>query len=165
MMPTTSTALLGNIKGCIVSCKSPPSRHIYPFLTQLATRWDDNDIYGHLNNTVHYKLFDTAVNGWLLSNALLDPHGDPSIFLVVETSCTFFAELAYPEPVDVGLRIERLGGSSVTYDIGLFSPQSNIAAARGRFVHVNVDRVNRRPTAITNETRAVLASLTRSDNH
>ena len=81
----------------------PPLRSAYPVFTSLATRWDDNDIYGHLNNTVHFRLFDTAVNGWLLDRGLLDPHQGETIFLVVETGCSYFAELAYPQAVDVGL--------------------------------------------------------------
>ena len=88
---------------------SPPSRSAYPVFTRLATRWDDNDIYGHLNNTVHYKLFDTAVNGWLLDAGLLDPLAGDTIFLVVETGCSYFSELTYPQAVDVGMRVARLG--------------------------------------------------------
>jgi acyl-CoA thioester hydrolase len=142
-----------------MSRQPPPSRDHYPVFTQLATRWDDNDIYGHLNNTVHYKLFDTAVNGWLLTQGLLDPHNGQTIFLVVETGCSFFAELTYPDPVEVGLRIARLGGSSVTYDIGLFAPDGAVAAARGSFVHVNVDRISRRPVPITDTARAIFDGL------
>ena len=107
----------------------PSARADYPFFTRLQTRWDDNDIYGHLNNTVHYKLMDTAVNGWLLDHVGLDPHHGATIYLVVETGCSYFAELGYPAPVDVGLRVTRLGSSSVTYDIGLFAPGSG---RRGR---------------------------------
>lgn len=140
---------------------SPPPRSDYPFLTRLATRWDDNDIYGHLNNTVHYKLFDTAVNGWLLANDLLDPRSGESIFLVVETGCSYFAELTYPDPVDVGLRVSRLGNASVTYDIGLFAPQADMAAAQGRFVHVNVGRTSRTPMPITDSARAIFEGLMR----
>ena len=87
----------------------PSARADYPFFTRLHTRWDDNDIYGHLNNTVHYKLMDTAVNGWLLDHVGLDPHHGATIYLVVETGCSYFAELGYPAPVDVGLRVMRLG--------------------------------------------------------
>ena len=92
----------------------PPLRSAYPVFTSLATRWDDNDIYGHLNNTVHFRLFDTAVNGWLLDRGLLDPHHGETIFLVVETGCSYFAELAYPQAVDVGLRIGPVSYTHLT---------------------------------------------------
>ncbi|MGC6453916.1 MAG: acyl-CoA thioesterase [Candidatus Puniceispirillaceae bacterium] len=137
----------------------PSRRADYPFVTRLATRWDDNDIYGHLNNTVHYKLMDTAVNGWLLQAGLLDPHHGATVYLVVETGCSYFAELGYPAPVDVGLRITRLGGSSVTYDIGLFAPDADSAAARGRFIHVHVARDTHRPVAVGAHARAAFARL------
>ena len=148
----------------------PSLRSAYPVFTRLATRWDDNDIYGHLNNTVHFRLFDTAVNGWLLDRGLLDPHHGETIFLVVETGCSYFAELAYPQAVDVGLRVARLGSSSVTYDIGLFAPPtedappaedapSDHAAAQGRFVHVNVGRTSRTPLPINDTARLQFETL------
>ena len=142
----------------------PPLRSAYPVFTSLATRWDDNDIYGHLNNTVHFRLFDTAVNGWLLDRGLLDPHQGETIFLVVETGCSYFAELAYPQAVDVGLRVARLGRSSVTYDIGLFAPSTGDvpaerAAAQGRFVHVNVGRTSRTPVPIGDTARLQFETL------
>ena len=136
----------------------PSVRADYPFFTRLHTRWDDNDIYGHLNNTVHYKLMDTAVNGWLLDHVGLDPHHGATIYLVVETGCSYFAELGYPAPVDVGLRVTRLGSSSVTYDIGLFAPGSDSAAARGSFVHVHVDRHTHRPELIADAARSASLS-------
>lgn len=139
---------------------SPPLRSAYPVFTRLATRWDDNDIYGHLNNTVHYKLFDTAVNGWLLDAGLLDPLAGNTIFLVVETGCSYFSELAYPQAVDVGMRVARLGNTSVQYDIGLFAADKQVAAAaQGRFVHVNVDRVTRTPVPLTDSARVIFEKL------
>lgn len=139
---------------------SPPLRSAYPVFTRLATRWDDNDIYGHLNNTVHYKLFDTAVNGWLLDAGLLDPLAGNTIFLVVETGCCYFSELAYPQAVDVGMRVVRLGNTSVQYDIGLFAADKQAAAAaQGRFVHVNVDRVTRTPFPLTDSARVIFEKL------
>ena len=142
----------------------PPLRSAYPVFTSLSTRWDDNDIYGHLNNTVHFRLFDTAVNGWLLDLGLLDPHQGETIFLVVETGCSYFAELAYPQAVDVGLRVARLGRSSVTYDIGLFAPSTGDvpaerAAAQGLFVHVNVGRTSRTPVPISDTARLQFETL------
>ena len=139
---------------------SPPLRSAYPVFTRLATRWDDNDIYGHLNNTVHYKLFDTAVNGWLLDAGLLDPLAGNTIFLVVETGCSYFSELTYPQAVDVGMRVVRLGNTSVQYDIGLFAVDKQVAAvAQGRFVHVNVDRVTRTPFPLTDSARVIFEKL------
>ena len=137
----------------------PSHRRDYPVITRLATRWDDNDIYGHLNNTVHYKLMDTAVNGWLLEACLLDPKHGATVYLVVETGCSYFAELGYPAPVDVGLRVTRLGRASVTYDIGLFAPGADTAAARGHFVHVNVTRDTHRPVPVETAARAAFAAL------
>ena len=136
------------------------SRKMSPYLTDFAhflrtgTRWDDNDIYGHLNNTVHYKLFDTAVNSFLLDHNLLDFRNGESVYLVVETACSYFAELAYPDNLAVGLRIARLGTSSVTYETGLFREGETQAAAAGHFVHVLVDKANRRPVPIDEVSRA-----------
>ena len=139
---------------------SPPSRSAYPVFSRLATRWDDNDIYGHLNNTVHYKLFDTAVNGWLLDAGLLDPLAGDTIFLVVETGCSYFSELTYPQAVDVGMRVARLGSTSVQYDIGLFAADTQtVAAAQGRFVHVNVDRVTRMPAPLSDTAPVTFETL------
>ena len=139
---------------------SPPSRSAYPVFSRLATRWDDNDIYGHLNNTVHYKLSDTAVKGWLLDAGLLDPLAGDTIFLVVETGCSYFSELTYPQAVDVGMRVARLGSSSVQYDIGLFAADTQtVAAAQGRFVHVNVDRVTRMPAPLSDTARVTFETL------
>ena len=113
-----------------------------------ATRWADNDAYGHVNNTVYYEWFDSAVNAWMVDHGMLDiAKGDP-IALVVETRCTYAAPLAFPEPVDVGLVVAELGRSSIRYRIGVFGAGSDSAAAEGEFVHVVVDRATRRPTEI-----------------
>ena len=136
----------------------PGCRADYAYQTDLPTRWFDNDIYGHLNNTVHYQLFDTAVNGYLVSAGVLDPHQGDTVFLVVESGCRYFAPLAFPERVTVGLRVARLGSSSVRYEIGLFGT-SDLAAAEGHFVHVKVDRVTRKAQPIPEVTRDVLGAL------
>ena len=119
----------------------------------LTTRWSDNDIYGHMNNVVHYALFDSAVNGWLIEQGLLDLKGGEEIGLVVETGCRYHGELAFPDPVTAGIGISRLGRSSVRYEIALFAGEDEAAAAEGFFVHVNVDRKTRRPVAIGPEKR------------
>lgn len=142
-----------------MSRPTPPTRAQYATFRTLATRWFDNDIYGHMNNTVHYELFDTAVNGFLVEEGILDLHGSPTVFLVVNSGCSYFAELAFPDVISAGLRVTRLGASSVQYDIGLFRNDSNQAAAQGHFVHVNVDRISRKPVALTDHARAVLGGL------
>ncbi len=134
----------------------------YAHLQDMETRWDDNDIYGHLNNTVHYRLFDTAVNRFLLSRGVLDFRQSQNVFLVVETGCRYFAELAYPDQLCVGLRLEKLGSSSVRYGTALFKKGERMAAAAGHFVHVNIDRQTRRPTPITPAFRQVFESLAAS---
>lgn len=118
------------------------------------------DIYGHVNNVQYLSYFDTAVNSWYVDKGLLDPVHSREIFLVVETGCNYFAELAFPGTVSAGLLVEKLGGSSVVFRVGLFAGDSSSTAAHGRFVHVHVDRDTRRPVAIPEEKRQILASLT-----
>jgi acyl-CoA thioester hydrolase len=129
---------------------------------QLPTRWSDDDTYGHVNNTVHYLMFDTAVNGWLIEASGVDIRRLPAIGLVVETSCRYFAELRFPEVVTAGIALEKLGTSSVVYRLALFGEQQDQPAAVGRFVHVYVDRRSRRPTPVPDEIRAALAQLSSS---
>ena len=132
------------------------ARAVFSVFRPLQTRWADNDIYGHMNNVVHYALFDTAINGWLLEQGLLDPEGGKTIGLVAETGCHYFAEMAFPDRIDAGIGVERLGTSSVTYKIALFRNDDTHASAQGRFVHVYVDRDTRRPTPLAREWRSVL---------
>jgi acyl-CoA thioester hydrolase len=123
------------------------------------TRWADNDAYGHVNNTVYYQWFDTAVNAWLVEAGLLDiERGDP-IGLVVETGCAYFSPLSFPGDVEVGIAVERLGSSSVTYRIGVFGAGSAEASAQGHFTHVYVGRDSRRPTELPGEWRKRLEQL------
>ena len=142
--------------------KQPPAtRSDFRAWASFSTRWGDNDAYGHVNNTVYYEWFDSAVNGWLVEQGLLDiVAGDP-IALVVETSCNYFAPLAFPEDVEVGLAVAELGRSSVRYSIGVFATDADSAAAQGEFVHVLVDRANRRPVAMPGEWRQKLEALAR----
>lgn len=125
----------------------PDARDAYPRFVSLTTRWMDNDVYGHLNNVVYYSLFDTAVNSLLIEAGALDIHGGAVIGLVVETHCNFFESLAFPQRIEAGVRVAQQGRSSVRYEIGLFAEGSATCAARGHFVHVYVDRDNRRPVA------------------
>lgn len=138
---------------------APTTRAEYRAFRPLPTRWMDNDLYGHLNNVVHYSLFDTAVNGWLMEQGLLDPHRDAVISMVVETGCRYRGEMAFPDLVTAGLRVERIGNSSVRYRIGLFRNAEEAASAEGFFVHVYVDRASRRPVPIPPPLRAAFASL------
>ena len=142
-----------------MSRKKPPNLIDFAHFWQTGTRWDDNDIYGHLNNTVHYKLFDSAVNSFLLDHNLLDFRNGESVYLVVETACSYFAELAYPDKLAVGLRITRLGTSSVTYETGLFREGETQAAAAGHFVHVLVDKASRKPVPIDEVGRAAFQRI------
>lgn len=126
----------------------PRPREAYRWFMTIATRWADNDAYGHVNNTVYYQWFDTAVNAWLVDAGLLDIERSDPIGLVVETGCTYFAPLSFPGDVEVGIAIERLGSSSVTYRIGVFGAGVDGPSAQGHFTHVYVDRKNRRPAPL-----------------
>ncbi|MGB6117412.1 MAG: thioesterase family protein [Mesorhizobium sp.] len=135
------------------------TRADYKTFRPIQTRWMDNDVYGHMNNVVHYSLFDTAVNGWLVEQRVLDFHSGDQVGLVVETGCKYFAELAFPDLVTAGLRVTKLGSSSVRYEIGLFRNDADVAAAQGFFVHVYVDRITRRPKPLGERLRAVLETI------
>ena len=124
-----------------------------------TTRWADNDAYGHVNNTVYYQWFDSAVNAWLVGHGLLDIADGNPICLVVETRCSYFVPLEFPQPVDVGLTIVHLGKSSIRYRVGIFAEGAETAAADGEFVHVVVDRATRRPIDIPAAWRAKLETL------
>lgn len=137
----------------------PNTRADYRAFSAITTRWFDNDVYGHMNNAMHYQLFDTAVNGHLIEKGVLDFRGGDTVFLVVSTGCDYFSELAFPDVVTTGIRVTKLGGSSVRYEVGLFRGDSDTAAAQGHFVHVNVDRVTRQPVPIAPDTRVVLEAL------
>jgi acyl-CoA thioester hydrolase len=131
----------------------------YPHSRVLTTRWFDSDPYGHMNNVVHYALFDTVVNAWLIERGALDIQKSPVIGLVVENGCHYFAPLTYPEAVTAGLRVTHVGRSSVRYEVGLFGEASETAAAQGHFVHVYVDRDTRRPVELPLALRNALEPL------
>jgi acyl-CoA thioester hydrolase len=142
-----------------VSRQISRGRDSYRWFMTIATRWADNDAYGHVNNTVYYQWFDTAVNAWLVEVGLLDiERGDP-IGLVVETGCAYFAPLSFPGDVEVGIAVEKLGSSSVTYRIGIFGAGSAESAAQGHFTHVYVGRESRRPAPLPDTWRAKLEKL------
>ena len=125
----------------------------------IATRWLDNDVYGHVNNVVYYSYFDTAVNGYLIERGALDIARSPVVGLVVETGCTYFESVAFPDSLEAGIAVTRLGRSSVRYTVGIFKADAELAAAQGHFVHVYVDRETQRPVAIPDLVRAVLTRL------
>lgn len=137
----------------------PQPRDSYRHFSDIGTRWMDNDAYGHVNNVVYYSFFDTAVNRYLIEQGALDVERGAVIGLVVETHCNFFAPLSFPQPVQAGLRVAHVGGSSVRYEIGLFEAGSPETAAAGHFVHVYVDRGTRRPTALPAALLSALAPL------
>lgn len=137
----------------------PLPRSAFAAFVTIQTRWMDNDVYGHLNNVVHYSLFDTAVNQHLIEAGVLDIHAGGVIGLVVHTQCHYFESLAFPQPVTAGLRVEQMGRSSVRYGLGLFGGDADSSAALGQFTHVYVDRASRRPVPLPDALRAVLARL------
>lgn len=138
---------------------APPPREAFAAIRQITTRWMDNDVYGHVNNVTYYSFFDTAVNAHLIEQGVLDPATSPVIGLVVETGCRYFAPLSFPDVVEAGIRVTKVGTSSVRYEIGLFRGGEAMPSALGHFTHVYVDRDSRRPTPIPPETRAVLEAL------
>ena len=142
-----------------MSREESAARSEFKVWRQLTTRWADNDAYGHVNNTVFYEWFDTAVNAWMVEQGMLGiERGDP-IGLVVETRCSYFAPIAFPQDVEVGLAVANLGRSSIRYRIGIFAESDERAAAQGEFVHVVVDRKSRKPVEIPAAWRSRLESI------
>ena len=131
----------------------------YPYRVPIATRWMDNDIYGHVNNVAYYSYFDTAANRFLIEEGGLDIATGPIIGLVVESHCAYHAPIAFPQLVTAGVRVDKLGNRAVTYGIAIFAGDETLAAAHGHFVHVFVDRATRRPVPIPDPLRAALARL------
>ena len=153
-----SGAALGETGGDAVRV-APETRDRYPHYLTIATRWMDNDVYGHVNNVVYYSYFDTVVNEYLIRTGVLDIEGSPVIGLVVETQCRYFEPVTFPDTVHAGLRVARLGRSSVRYEIGLFKNDSETAAAQGHFVHVYVEREGRKATPLPQEMRSALEKI------
>jgi acyl-CoA thioester hydrolase len=137
----------------------PEPRAAYRHFLPIATRWMDDDAYGHVNNVVYYSWFDTVVNEYLIRAGVLDIERGPIIGLVVETQCHYFRELAFPETVTAGLRVARIGSSSVRYEIAIFGANDDLARAQGHFVHVYVERATKRPAALSEPLRAALQRI------
>lgn len=144
-----------------MSRRPPATRGEFAHFITLPTRWMDNDAYGHVNNVVYYSFFDTAVNRFLIDRGVLRIHSSPVIGLVVETGCRYHRPLAFPDTVEVGVRVAHLGTSSVRYELGIFRQGDDTAAAEGHFVHVYVARDTRAPTPLPAEMRAALQSIHR----
>ena len=138
----------------------PEPRSAYRAFRAITTRWMDNDAYGHVNNVVYYSWFDTAVNAHLIERGVLDIHHGRTIGLVIETQCNYFAPLAFPQTIEAGIRVAKLGTSSVRYEVGLFAQGEPLTAAKGHFVHVYVDRESRRPVPLPAPLKQFLESLT-----
>jgi acyl-CoA thioester hydrolase len=136
-----------------------PERAAFPVFRKITTRWMDNDHYGHINNVTYYSWFDTAVNGYLLEATGLDTRSLPAIGLVVESGCRYFAPLSFPDTIEVGLSVERLGERSISYQLGVFRAGEPQAAAAGHFVHVYVDRMTRTPTPVPEPIRTAASTL------
>ena len=131
-------------------------RDQYAFIFPIQTRWADNDIYGHVNNVTYYSYFDTAANALLIQKADFDIHQSPIIGLVVNSSCDFFQELTYPEIIEVGVAISKIGNASLTYDLAIFKQGQSQASAQGQFVHVFVSREIKKSTPIPQDIRDAL---------
>ena len=137
-----------------------PARADFPVWRAMPTRWADNDQYGHANNVVYYSWFDTAVNGWLMEAVGADVRDLPAIGIVAETSCRFLSPVGFPDQLAVGLRVDRLGRSSITYGLAVFSDGASSPSAVGRFVHVYVDPTSRRPVPVPDAVRDAVAAIT-----
>ncbi|MEN8417358.1 acyl-CoA thioesterase [Acinetobacter radioresistens] len=133
-------------------------RKHFKFFLPIQTRWADNDIYGHVNNVTYYSYFDTAANSLLIQKAGFNIHQSPVIGLVVDSACSFFQELSFPEIIEVGVAIERIGQSSLTYRLAIFKQGQQQASAQGHFVHVFVNRETRKSTSISQQMREDLAT-------
>jgi acyl-CoA thioester hydrolase len=146
---------------------APDTRADYRHFRPISTRWMDNDVYGHVNNVVYYSYFDTVVNQYLIEGGVLDIERSTIVGLVVETRCNYFSPITFPDIVQAGLRVAKLGTSSVRYEVGLFRNDEPLASAQGHFVHVYVDRATRRPVPLPEPMRAALqhiASQARGDD-
>jgi acyl-CoA thioester hydrolase len=139
--------------------RPPPVREDYRFFVDLASRWIDNDLYGHVNNVVYYSYFDTLIAEFLIHEGAFDPHTSEVVGVAVETGCRFHASLRYPDRIRAGLRIGRLGRTSVRYEIGIFNAEGGPAAADGHFIHVFVERASQRPVPIPEPLRAAMARI------
>lgn len=134
-------------------------RSDFKYFHVITTRWMDNDVYGHVNNVIYYSWFDTAVNQFLIANNVLDIELSPVVGLVIETQCNYFAPVSFPDRITIGIRVAKLGNSSVRYEVGVFRNDEDHGSAQGHFIHVYVSRDERRPVAIPDTMQTVLQSI------
>jgi len=139
-------------------------RDSYRWFMPITTRWMDNDIYGHVNNVTYYSYFDTVANRYLIEEAGLDIHHGDSIGYVVQSACHYKSAIAFPDALEGGLRVNRLGNSSVEYGVAIFRAGEDSACACGSFTHVFVNRATERPVAISGQIRSALTRLLTSGN-
>lgn len=137
------------------------ARADWPHFLAIPTRWMDNDGYGHVNNVVYYSYFDTAVNQFLIERGVLDIHHGEVVGFVVDSGCSYYSSLSFPDIVHVGIRVAKLGNSSVRYEIGVYRNDDPAPAATGHFVHVYVERSSNKPVPIPAPVRKVLETITR----
>ena len=145
-----------------MSTQNIETRENYYWFTQISTRWSDNDVYGHVNNVVYYSYFDTAVNEFLIHEGGLNIRESDVIAYVVNSTCNYHSAVSYPEKIDVGIRVEHSGNSSVRYGISVFRAGENIPSASGSFVHVFVNRLTGKPVPIPQNTRDTFRQITGS---
>lgn len=136
------------------------TRSQFPHFLEIPTRWMDNDAYQHVNNVVYYSFFDTAVNRFLIDKGVLDIHSDEVVGMVVDTGCSYFSSISFPDTVHAGVRVAKIGNSSVRYELALYRNGDEQPAAAGHFVHVYVDRKSNRSVPIPATVRAVLETIT-----
>lgn len=139
--------------------KNPSHISEYNYFCQLSTRWNDNDIYGHMNNIIYYALFDTAVNKWLIKNKLIDIKNGQNIGLIVQSGCNYFSSFEYPENINAGIRVTKIGKTSVRYEVGLFKEKEELSSADGFFIHVYVDRKTNKPIALNYDFKNALDTI------
>lgn len=142
-----------------MSRPSPLTAADFAHFSAITTRWIDNDVYGHINNVVYYEFFDTVVNGYLIAQGALDIAHGAVIGLVVETHCNYFKPVAFPDRLRAGLRVAKLGTSSVRYEVGIFRNDDDTASAQGLFVHVYVDRATSKPVPLPEALKKALTGL------
>jgi acyl-CoA thioester hydrolase len=140
----------------------PLTAAAFAHFSEITTRWIDNDVYGHINNVVYYEFFDTVVNGYLIAQGALDIANGAVIGLVVETHCNYFKPVAFPDTLRAGLRVAKLGTSSVRYEVGIFRNDDDTASAQGHFVHVYVDRTTSKPVPLPEALKQALGKLVRA---
>lgn len=138
---------------------NPDHRKGYKYFHSITTRWMDNDVYGHVNNVIYYSWFDTAINQFLIANEALNIENSPVICYVIETQCNYFAPVAFPDLITIGIRVAKLGNSSVRYKLGVFRNEEESVVAQGHFIHVHVNRETRRPVSIPDNIRLLFQSI------